>query len=123
MLSCKHAFCRDCYTQYLVQKIRDEGESRRIQCPGAGCKLALDENTVKTVVPTEIFRKYLSLLIRTYVDDNEFLRWCPAPNCENVVECHVRNAQLESTIPSVTCRCGFKFCFGYVVFVWELSGC
>ena len=58
-----------------------------------------------------IFR-YQTLLLRTYVDDNEFFRWCPAPNCEYAVECHVPQNQLTSVVPTVVCKCGHRFCFG-----------
>ncbi|KAJ3213366.1 hypothetical protein HDU67_002948 [Dinochytrium kinnereticum] len=111
-LSCGHRFCRDCYSRFLVQKIEEEGESRRIQCPGTGCKLIVDEKTVELVVPPRVHEKYRSLLLRTYVDDNASLKWCPAPNCEFAVECKVPSTALQEIVPTVKCRCGHKFCFG-----------
>ncbi|KAL7753149.1 hypothetical protein RI367_001602 [Sorochytrium milnesiophthora] len=110
-LSCGHRFCRDCYEHYLTQKIRDEGESRRIQCMGE-CKLVVDEKTVEMVVDKDTFKKYQSLLLRTFVDDNEYLKWCPSANCENAVECHVSQAKLKEIIPTVICASGHRFCFG-----------
>ena len=53
-LDCGHLFCRDCYSQYLTQKIVQEGESRRIQCMADGCDLVLDENTVEMCVEKEV---------------------------------------------------------------------
>ena len=50
--------------------------------------------------------------MRTYVDDNIYLKWCPAPNCEYAVECKVHQDQLKELVPAVTCRCGHTFCFG-----------
>ncbi|KAI9020516.1 hypothetical protein DFJ74DRAFT_673498 [Hyaloraphidium curvatum] len=111
-LSCGHRYCRDCYEHYLTQKITEEGESRRIQCMHGKCKLIVDEKTVEMVVKPRVLEKYHNLLLRTYVDDNEFYRWCPAPNCEYAVECHVPQAQLTSVVPTVTCKCGHRFCFG-----------
>lgn len=52
------------------------------------------------------------LLNRTFVDDHASLRWCPAPNCEYAAECHVSQASLSRIIPTVVCRCGFRFCHG-----------
>ncbi|KAJ3299914.1 hypothetical protein HK104_006065 [Borealophlyctis nickersoniae] len=111
-LSCNHRFCRDCYEHYLTQKIAEEGESRRIQCPAQSCKLIVDEKTVKMVVKPQIAEKYVNLLLRTYVDDNDFLRWCPAPNCEYALECHVPTSSYTEVVPTVQCRCGHRFCFG-----------
>jgi ariadne-1 len=54
----------------------------------------------------------VTLLNRAYVDDNDYLKWCPAPNCEYAVECHVPTSQLDHIVPTVRCGCGHYFCFG-----------
>lgn len=54
----------------------------------------------------------MTLLNRAYVDDNDYLKWCPAPNCEYAVECHVATYQLDHIVPTVRCGCGHSFCFG-----------
>ncbi|CAJ0846743.1 13545_t:CDS:2 [Entrophospora sp. SA101] len=102
-LSCDHRFCKDCYEHYLTQKIKEEGESRRISCMANKCNVIVDETTVA---------KYRTLLNRTYVDDSESLRWCPAPSCEYAVECHVPQTSLTSIVPTVECACCNRFCFG-----------
>ena len=56
-MSCNHRFCRDCYEHYLTQKIAEEGESRRIQCPASGCKVVVDEKTVEMVVKEAVCTK------------------------------------------------------------------
>ncbi|CAO1621157.1 unnamed protein product [Jaminaea pallidilutea] len=111
-LGCGHRFCKDCYQAYVEQKVREEGESRRVQCMQEKCKLVLDEKTVKLLVPPATYERYKSLLDRTYVDDSRVLCWCPAPNCENAIECNVPSKKLKSVVPSVQCLCGHQFCFG-----------
>ncbi|KND00780.1 uncharacterized protein SPPG_03893 [Spizellomyces punctatus DAOM BR117] len=69
-LSCGHRFCRDCYEAYLNEKIAQQGESRRIQCMEAGCRLVVDEKTVEMVVSPKVYEKYRNLLLRTFVDDS-----------------------------------------------------
>ncbi|KAJ3330632.1 hypothetical protein HDU76_005216 [Blyttiomyces sp. JEL0837] len=110
-LSCGHRFCEGCYTRYLTQKVREEGESRRIQCLDSQCKVIVDEKTVELAVDKETHQKYQTLLLRTYVDDNALLKWCPAPNCDYAVECRLP-ASLDEVVPSVKCECGHRFCFG-----------
>ncbi|KAI9478377.1 MAG: hypothetical protein EXX96DRAFT_245687 [Benjaminiella poitrasii] len=111
-VSCGHRFCRTCYTHYLVQKIKEEGESRRIQCPQSDCPVIVDEKTVELLVDTNTNMKYRELLNRTFVDDNDFLRWCPAPDCEYAIECGVPSTSLGSIVPTVECKCSCRFCFG-----------
>ncbi|KAN0065115.1 hypothetical protein ACQY0O_001612 [Thecaphora frezii] len=111
-LACGHRYCKSCYQQYMDQKIREEGESRRMQCMKEKCNLVIDERTVGLVVEPATFDRYKILLNRTYVDDSSILRWCPAPNCELAVECHVSLKKLDKVVPSVKCDCGHTFCFG-----------
>ncbi|KAI8886271.1 hypothetical protein K501DRAFT_322001 [Backusella circina FSU 941] len=109
---CGHRFCRDCYTYYVSQKIQEEGESRRIQCPQSNCAIVVDERTVEMLVSEEAMNKYRDLLNRTFVDDNSLLKWCPAPDCEYAVECNVPKSSLTTVVPTVQCECSSRFCFG-----------
>lgn len=135
MRKCGHRFCAGCYQQYLESKVKTEGEAARIQCPEDGCKKIVDSKTVQLLVGKDVWERYESspsnllpkmitncflswwfsyneLLVRTYVDDKPNLRWCPAPNCEYAVDCKVRQTELHKIIPTVTCQCNLRFCFG-----------
>jgi ariadne-1 len=111
-VACNHRFCVNCYSHYLTQKIKEDGESRRIECPQDQCNVIVDEATVQRVVDDKILARYRELLNRTFVDDNDYLRWCPAPDCEFAIECHVPSTSLTSIVPTVQCACGDIFCFG-----------
>ncbi|KAK9238294.1 hypothetical protein V1525DRAFT_401629, partial [Lipomyces kononenkoae] len=112
-LECDHRFCYDCYKQYITQKIMDEGESRNIQCPGDSCSLVVNNAGIKLIAEDRVYRRYLTLLNRTFVQDNEHLRWCPAPNCEYAIRCDdVSTKDLKTVVPTVQCACGYRFCFG-----------
>ncbi|KAK9377523.1 uncharacterized protein V1513DRAFT_422787 [Lipomyces chichibuensis] len=112
-LECDHRFCFDCYKQYLTQKIVDEGESRNIQCPGDSCSLVVNNEAIKLIVEDRVYKRYLTLLNRTFVQDHEHLRWCPAPNCEYAIRCDDVSAKdLKTVVPTVQCACGHRFCFG-----------
>ncbi|ORX55054.1 hypothetical protein DM01DRAFT_1030428 [Hesseltinella vesiculosa] len=110
-VACGHRFCFTCYQHYLTQKIRD-GESRRIECPQDKCNVIVDEATVQRIVAERTMIRYRELLNRTFVDDIDHLRWCPAPDCEYAIECHVPSTSLTSIVPTVQCNCGDVFCFG-----------
>ncbi|ORY79475.1 hypothetical protein BCR37DRAFT_394195 [Protomyces lactucae-debilis] len=111
-LECGHRFCLDCYTRYLEEKIVEEGEVRRLVCPGEKCKLVLLESSIRLLTESDVFSRYQRLLDRVYVDDHENIRWCPAPECECAIECNVPSRQLALRIPSVECAEGHLFCFG-----------
>ena len=47
--------------------------------------------------------------LRSYVEDNKRMGWCPAPGCENAVECMKDLGPNEPL--DVSCKCGAAFCF------------
>lgn len=60
-MKCNHRFCVDCYTQYLSQKIKEEGEAARIQCPKDGCHRIVDSMSLKLLVPKELQDRFVAL--------------------------------------------------------------
>ncbi|KAF9276671.1 hypothetical protein BGZ68_009850 [Mortierella alpina] len=111
-LRCGHLFCHACYEQYVTQKVVEEGECRNILCPESGCSVIMDEQAIRTTVKPTAIEKYQRLQDRAYVSDLACLRWCPAPNCENAVECRLPHSCFTLVVPTVLCTCGCKFCFG-----------
>ncbi|KAK3985641.1 E3 ubiquitin-protein ligase dbl4 [Cladorrhinum sp. PSN332] len=111
-LKCGHRYCVDCYRQYLAQKIREEGEAARIQCPSDDCNLIIDARSLDLLVTQDLTDRYHKLLNRTYVEDRDSLKWCPAPDCQNVVECGIKKKDLNRIVPTVSCLCSERFCFG-----------
>lgn len=111
-LACGHRYCTDCYTEYLTNKIKNEGESRRVQCMQESCKLIIDENTTGQLVDPSVLERYRALLNRAFVSDSGMMAWCPAPGCELAVECHVSHKKLNTIVPTVRCAEGHEFCFG-----------
>ncbi|KXH66584.1 IBR domain-containing protein [Colletotrichum salicis] len=114
-LKCGHRYCVDCYRQYLTQKIREEGEAARIQCPAEGCGRIIDSKSLDLLVASDLNSRYHELLNRTYVEDKEILKWCPAPDCPNAVECAIKKKDLDRIVPTVACGCGHRFCFGCIL--------
>ena len=57
------------------------------------------------------FFRFERIMNQSYVDDHEYLKWCPAPNCRFAIECHL-TAPLKTVVPSVRCKCENYFCFG-----------
>ncbi|TDZ21650.1 E3 ubiquitin-protein ligase dbl4 [Colletotrichum orbiculare MAFF 240422] len=114
-LKCGHRYCVDCYRHYLNQKIREEGEAARIQCPAEGCGRVIDSKSLDLLVTPQLALRYHELLNRTYVEDKDSLKWCPAPDCPNAVDCAVKKKDLDKIVPTVACGCGHRFCFGCIL--------
>ncbi|EEY17142.1 ariadne-1 [Verticillium alfalfae VaMs.102] len=114
-MKCGHRYCVACYRHYLNQKIREEGEAARIQCPADRCGRILDSKSLDILVTPELSGRYKELLNRTYVEDKDALKWCPAPDCVNAVECGVKKKDLDKVVPTVACACGHRFCFGCIL--------
>jgi ariadne-1 len=57
-MKCGHRFCVDCYTQYLSQKIKEEGEAARIKCPGDGCNRIVDSKSLDLLVVEELKERW-----------------------------------------------------------------
>jgi ariadne-1 len=53
-------------------------------------------------------RRYDTYALRSFVEDNRQLTWCPSPGCEHAVE--VR-AEIGVDPLDISCKCGAAFCF------------
>ncbi|KAJ3111831.1 hypothetical protein HDU96_005310 [Phlyctochytrium bullatum] len=93
-LSCNHRFCRDCYSRFLTQKITEEGESRRIQCPGSGCKLIVDEKTVELAVEPPVLEKFCWVCLGPWADHGTQWYNCNRFDEKNSID--ARDAQAKS---------------------------
>ncbi|ROW00185.1 hypothetical protein VSDG_03504 [Cytospora chrysosperma] len=114
-MKCGHRYCVDCYRHYLTHKIKEEGEAARIQCPSDDCHRIIDARSLDLLVTEDLRDRYRQLLNRTYVEDNDTLKWCPAPDCENAVGCGIKKKDLDKVVPTVACSCSHRFCFGCIL--------
>lgn len=53
-MRCGHRFCVDCYRHYLAQKIKEEGEAARIQCPQDQCDRIVDSKSLDLLVTNDL---------------------------------------------------------------------
>lgn len=58
-LGCGHRACNRCWAQYLEGKIKDEGESVRIQCLESGCGRVVSVNVVEKLVSEEVKNRFV----------------------------------------------------------------
>jgi hypothetical protein len=56
---CGHRYCVDCYRHYLGQKIKEEGEAARIECPSDGCHRIVDSKSLDLLLPEDLTDRYV----------------------------------------------------------------
>jgi ariadne-1 len=56
----------------------------------------------KLVNPAD-YKKYSRYLLRSFVDINKCVKWCPSPGCDKAISS-------SGGCSSVTCTCGCSFC-------------
>ena len=103
-LGCGHRFCHTCWKEYLQIHIKDGIECLSVCCMAKKCKNVVHEDVVSKFVSPASFEKYSKFVLRSYVEDNAKVKWCPAPGCSHCVK-----SDTSSRKKPVTCACGFTF--------------
>lgn len=67
------------------------------------CEQAVSDDTFKRLTSAEYFTKYSRYVLRSYVDINKCVKWCPSPGCNKAISS-------AGGLSSVTCTCGCVFC-------------
>ncbi|XP_074354312.1 putative E3 ubiquitin-protein ligase ARI8 [Apium graveolens] len=103
---CGHKFCTPCLETYVSKAIDDGPEACLfLRCPDSNCCAVIGQDRVNMLVSDEGKMKYKEFLIRSYVEDDKNIEWCPAPNCECAI------LYLGGGSYDVTCRCLSSFCW------------
>jgi ariadne-1 len=69
------------------------------------CKGNISDNLIKNLVGNIVYSKYQAFVMKSFVEDNPNVKWCPRPGCGNAVKSDTKN------LSEAQCSCGFKFCF------------
>jgi ariadne-1 len=126
---CGHYFCETCWTGYIHTAINDGPGCLTLRCADPACGSAIGEDMVLGLVSAEDQQKYTRYLLRSYVEDNRKVKWCPAPGCEYAVEFQPGVGSYD-----LVCKCGFNFCWNCreeahrpvdcnTVHMWILKNC
>ncbi|UJR20497.1 hypothetical protein I4U23_023625 [Adineta vaga] len=112
-LECKHTFCNDCWKNYLINQIVNQGLAETIVCPDSECEILVDEDTILKFLDNNEFVQhiYSKIILNSYVDNNPRARWCPGKNCDRIIN----SSSLTSAYnyaQLITCNhCQISFCF------------
>lgn len=106
MLDCAHGFCPDCWRQYLHTQVDDGKAAIQACCPQHKCGRRVPVDFFKKYCDEDRQKKYEEWYIRSYVDDNPNVKWCPNPaGCSYACE-------YQGVDPiEIRCNCDFRFCW------------
>lgn len=114
-LACGHAFCSDCYGQYLHIAVGEGPTSIMTRCPQHKCGLLVPRGLFVQLVCAEDLAVYDEYLLRNYISTCKAMRHCPAPRCDKV--------SIGAGISSILCSCGTAYCFRCGEDAHEPSSC
>ncbi|KAL6052942.1 RBR-type E3 ubiquitin transferase [Balamuthia mandrillaris] len=104
-LPCEHRYCASCWRSFLELKIKEGAGCLSTKCMAPECEYAVHDAAFAKIVSPEAYKTYSTFLIKSFVEDNSLVKWCPAPGCS----CCIRLTAQRHNIP-VQCLCGFSFC-------------
>lgn len=120
-MDCGHTFCSNCWSEHFIVKINEVrvgglGTWHTMQC-NAICDEGVVRNLVRESKP-ELAEKFDCFLLKSYIEDNKMVKWCPRiPCCGNAI--HI----MDDAFCEVECTCGLQFCFRCIsegMLVWQM---
>ncbi|PRQ22802.1 putative aminoacyltransferase, E1 ubiquitin-activating enzyme [Rosa chinensis] len=111
--SCGHPFCRDCWAGYISTTICDGGPAcLRLRCPESSCSAAVGPDLIQKVLLNSNREaehgKYKTYLLRSYVEDQRKIKWCPAPDCNCAIQFDTLGGMVSY---DVSCLCSHSYCW------------
>lgn len=105
-LDCNHSFCPDCWRDYLHSQVDDGKAAIQARCPWHKCNRRVPVDFFYKFCDEAHQKKYEEWYIRSFVDDNPNVKWCPNPaGCSFAIE-------YPGVDPiEIRCGCGFWSCW------------
>ncbi|RWS21779.1 hypothetical protein B4U80_14103 [Leptotrombidium deliense] len=103
-IQCEHIFCKDCFEEFLNQKITTN-EISSIRCPISDNCHEILYNIIIQNISKELLEKYEKKLLENCLETENYIIRCPKVNCNEVVI-------LNDESPLLGCckKCNFEFC-------------
>jgi ariadne-1 len=119
-LSCNHAFCVDCWQNFVRSKVEDGNTALDATCLEFKCP---------RLVPSEVYFRFLGSegkprenytrwLVNSFVQSSKNHKLCPSSSCELVLEYNG-----SAPLRTATCSCGFHSCWNCGLEAHEPASC
>ena len=84
-IPCGHVICKMCWEEYLKEKI-NSGNVSKLKCPAFDCSELVPLPVIMSLVPEEIYQKYIKFGLDNFVTGKSDIKWCPHPGCERAAQ-------------------------------------
>ncbi|KAK9067022.1 hypothetical protein SSX86_014346 [Deinandra increscens subsp. villosa] len=105
---CDHSFCKTCWSSYVCTSVNDGPGCLTLRCPDPDCDAAVGPDMISKLSSPNERKRYDLFSLRTYVESNKKIKWCPGPGCEYAVEF---DDDFETGSYDVSCFCKYGFCW------------
>ena len=113
--NCSHAFCRDCLSQYISTKIKENISV--VKCPEEDCKGKLEPEHCQDLIPKQVFDRWGDALCEAMVLSSKNFSYCLFKDCSALLLADEGEGNVaQSECPS----CRRMFCAQCEV-VWHLG--
>lgn len=110
-MACGHNFCQMCWNGYLSQAVTGEGPAcLDTRCPDRKCNEMVTNVEVTKLTPSQILAKYEEFELRSYIESNILMRWCPGKSCDTVAVAALTSDGFQGEGQCPTCMT--RFCLG-----------
>ncbi|KAK1433117.1 hypothetical protein QVD17_10023 [Tagetes erecta] len=105
---CDHSYCKTCWKFYVATAIDDGPGCLNLRCPEPSCDAAVGLDMINVFATVEEKKRYHLFMLRTYVEVNKKIKWCPGPGCEYAIEF---DDDVDMGSYDVSCLCKYGFCW------------
>lgn len=106
--ACGHPFCGDCWRGYISAAINEGPACLMLRCPEPSCRAAVGPDLISGLVSQQEHDRYKHYLLRSYVEQQSKIKWCPAPDCKYAVKF---DAFYGTRSYDVSCLCSHSYCW------------
>lgn len=112
-LGCGHAFCVTCWRDYLGHRANNTTAAGMLNtvCMQKDCKLKVNKDLWEKLTMKKDFEKYQYFLLKSYVDSDLRLTFCPNPKCDRLLRFTQDLVSYRPREEAMCQSCGSLFCF------------
>jgi len=104
-MDCGHEFCKKCWNAYIAEAVSQGPKCVFTQCPYPKCTEIVTKQEVSKLA-SGVLDKFEEYQLRSYIQSNWKMRWCPGPSCD----CVAVGSSADGLVGEGQCQCGTRFC-------------
>eukprot|EP01125_Pyxidicula_operculata_P006185 TRINITY_DN2153_c0_g1_i9.p1 TRINITY_DN2153_c0_g1~~TRINITY_DN2153_c0_g1_i9.p1 ORF type:complete len:363 (-),score=100.34 TRINITY_DN2153_c0_g1_i9:2-1090(-) len=119
-LPCGHRFyCFSCWSGYLSATCEMSGSAMvtNTTCMAPNCKIRIGRVGFKKLASPQVYERFNYFFIKSYIDTNKNLTYCPNPNCGNAVKFSGSGKPNDV----VECTCGKRFWYVIIIIIATIT--